>query len=77
MRRRLEGRRRVATAWTPGSDGQGFRAAADPTEPTNLRFFATNANTMIFESTLPTLFAAMPEIGEPAVRAYARSLIPL
>lgn len=49
----------------PGSDGQGFRAAADPTEPTNLRFFSTNANAMIFESN-STLFAAMPEIGEPA-----------
>jgi type IV pilus assembly protein PilA len=48
-----------------GSAGQGFRAAADPTEPGNPRFFATNANAMIFEST-STLFSTMPEIGEPA-----------
>jgi len=47
-----------------GSTGQGFRAAADPTEPGNQRFFATNANAMIFEST-STLFGTMPEIGEP------------
>ncbi len=47
-----------------GSAGQGFRAAADPAEPQNVRFFATNANGMIFED-VATLFADMPEIGEP------------
>ena len=48
-----------------GEDGQGYKAAADPTLPTVLRFFGTNPNTLIFEDTA-TLFAAMPEAGEPA-----------
>jgi len=47
-----------------GAAGRSFRAAADPTEPNNLRFFATNAGSLIFEST-SSLFATMPEIGEP------------
>jgi type IV pilus assembly protein PilA len=47
-----------------GAAGQGFRASADSTEPTNLRFFATNANALIFEDT-SSLFASMPEIGAP------------
>lgn len=47
-----------------GVAGQGFRAAADPLEPTNPRFFATNANALIFENNT-SLFASMPEIGEP------------
>jgi type II secretory pathway pseudopilin PulG len=47
-----------------GLAGQGFRAAADPDEPTNPRFFATNANALIFED-VTSLFAAMPEVGEP------------
>jgi len=49
-----------------GLAGQAFKAAADPTEPTNARFFATNANGQIFEHT-SSLFAAMPEVGEPVV----------
>lgn len=49
-----------------GSGGQGFKAAADPTQPGNARFFGTNANAMIYEHD-STLFAAMPEVGEPLV----------
>jgi type II secretory pathway pseudopilin PulG len=48
----------------PGMAGQGFKAAADPGEPQNTRFFATNANGLIFEDTA-TLWAVMPEVGEP------------
>jgi type II secretory pathway pseudopilin PulG len=48
-----------------GLTGRGYRAAADPTEPTNTRFFATNAQTTVWEDTA-TLFAGMPEVGEPA-----------
>ena len=48
----------------PDAAGQGFRAGADPTQPTNVRFFATNATNMIYED-IVTLFASMPEIGEP------------
>jgi type II secretory pathway pseudopilin PulG len=47
-----------------GAGGEGFKAAADPDDPTNTRFFATNANAQIFEDTT-TLFATMPEVGEP------------
>ncbi len=49
----------------PGAAGQGFRAGADSLEPTNVRFFATNASALIFEN-VTSLFAAMPEVGEPA-----------
>jgi hypothetical protein len=48
-----------------GAAGQGYKAAADPTEPTNPRFFATNANNVIYED-VATLFPAMPESGQPA-----------
>jgi type II secretory pathway pseudopilin PulG len=47
-----------------GEAGQAFKAGADPTEPGNLRFFATNANAQIFED-VTSLYAAMPEVGEP------------
>jgi len=48
-----------------GMAGQGFKAAADPALPQNPRFFATNANGLIFEDTA-SLWAVMPEVGEPA-----------
>ncbi len=48
-----------------GSAGQGFIAAADPSEPSNLRFFATNASNLIYEHTA-TLFSIMPEVGAPS-----------
>jgi len=47
-----------------GQAGQAFRAGADPSEPQNQRFFATNANGQIFEHNA-SIFAAMPEVGEP------------
>jgi type II secretory pathway pseudopilin PulG len=47
-----------------GEAGQGFRAAADPADPQSTRFFATNANNVIFEHT-STLFPTMPEAGDP------------
>jgi type II secretory pathway pseudopilin PulG len=48
-----------------GEAGQAYKAGADPTAPTNVRFFATNANAQIFEDSA-TLFAGMPEVGDPA-----------
>lgn len=45
---------------------QGFRAAADPIEPTNPRFFATNSSSFIYEHS-SSLFATMPEVGESLV----------
>jgi type II secretory pathway pseudopilin PulG len=47
-----------------GEAGQGFRAAADPTDPQNFRFFATNSNGLIYEHNAG-IFAAIPEVGEP------------
>jgi type II secretory pathway pseudopilin PulG len=47
-----------------GQTGQGFKAAADPVEPGNPRFFGTNANGVIYEATA-TLFPTMPEVGAP------------
>lgn len=47
-----------------GLAGQGFVAAADPAEPNNPRFFATNANNVIYEN-ISTLYAVMPETGVP------------
>src|SRR5690349_15349632 len=49
-----------------GTAGQGFRAAADPTEPGNIRFFSTNASGLIYENS-STLFATTPEVGPPPV----------
>lgn len=49
-----------------GDDGQGFKAAADPNVAGNVRFLATNANNMLFENST-SLWAIMPEFGEPAV----------
>jgi type II secretory pathway pseudopilin PulG len=49
-----------------GEASQGFKAGADALEPTNFRFFAVNANGQIFEDT-SSMFAAMPEVGQPAV----------
>jgi type II secretory pathway pseudopilin PulG len=47
-----------------GQAAQGFKAGADPAEPHNPRFFATNASNVIYED-IATLFAAMPEVGGP------------
>lgn len=47
-----------------GAAGQGFVAAADPDNGSNFRFFATNANNVIWENT-SSLYAVMPEIGTP------------
>jgi type II secretory pathway pseudopilin PulG len=47
-----------------GESGQAFKAGADPVDPENFRFFAVNANAQIFEDSV-TLYAAMPEIGDP------------
>jgi type II secretory pathway pseudopilin PulG len=49
-----------------GEAAQGFAAVADPIEATNSRYFATNANSQIWEHTTSFL-AAMPELGEPAI----------
>jgi type IV pilus assembly protein PilA len=49
-----------------GAAGQGYKAAADPLSPTNVRFFGTNANGVITEHT-SSLFAVMPEAGDPPV----------
>jgi type II secretory pathway pseudopilin PulG len=50
-----------------GEAGQAYKAAADPAgEPVNKRFFATNANGLIFEHT-SSMYGAMPEVGEPPV----------
>jgi Tfp pilus assembly protein PilE len=48
-----------------GAAGQGYKAAADPNEPTNVRSFAINANGIVWEDNT-SLLAAMPEVGEPA-----------
>jgi hypothetical protein len=49
-----------------GEGGQGFRAGADPVEPGNTRFFATNASGLIFENN-SSMFAVTPEVGTPPV----------
>ena len=54
-----------------GDGGQGYKAAADPSEPTNKRFFATNSNAAVYEDSA-SLFSAMPEIGQPAAGRVLR-----
>lgn len=48
----------------PGETGQGYRAAADPIEVGNTRYFGINSYNQIYENAT-TLFAVMPELGEP------------
>ena len=48
-----------------GLAAQAYKAAADPTEPTNVRFFATNATGQLWED-VTTLWGAMPEVDPPA-----------
>lgn len=45
---------------------QGFRAAAEPIDPANNRFFATNASSFIYEHS-SSLFATMPEVGQSPI----------
>ncbi len=47
-----------------GIAGRSFKAAADPTAPGNVRFFATNAGGTIYED-VTTMWATIPEIGDP------------
>jgi type II secretory pathway pseudopilin PulG len=47
----------------PGAASQGFRAAADPANAGNVRFFGTNAGNTIWEDTT-TLFLTIPEVGD-------------
>jgi type II secretory pathway pseudopilin PulG len=47
-----------------GEAAQGFRSGADPAEPTNARFFSSNASGSIYEYNV-ALFPTMPEVGEP------------
>ena len=49
-----------------GVAGQGFSAAADPLEATNIRYFGTNASNVIYEH-IATLSGSMPESGPPPV----------
>jgi type II secretory pathway pseudopilin PulG len=49
-----------------GEGAQSFKSAADPSQPGNVRFFASNANGQIWTHN-GTLFAVMPEIGPPPV----------
>jgi type II secretory pathway pseudopilin PulG len=47
-----------------GEAAQSFKAGADPIEPGNFRFFATNVSQTIYEDSA-SMFAAMPEVGMP------------
>jgi type II secretory pathway pseudopilin PulG len=49
---------------TAGQAGRSFKASADPTAPGNVRFFATNAGGIIYED-VSSMFAAIPEVGDP------------
>jgi type II secretory pathway pseudopilin PulG len=49
-----------------GEAARGYRAGADPAEPTNVRFFAINSNAQLYEHNEP-LYDDMPEVGEPPV----------
>jgi len=51
-----------------GTAAQSFKAGADALEAGNVRFFATNVGQTIWENNA-SLYAAMPEVGTPAVGA--------
>jgi len=48
-----------------GTTGLSFKTAADPLDPNNPRFFASNAQNVIWEDTA-SLWAGIPETGDPA-----------
>ena len=48
-----------------GVTGLAYKAGADPMDPANPRFFSINAGNVIWEDTA-SLFAGMPEAGDPA-----------
>lgn len=48
-----------------GETAQGFKAAADPTDVENTRYFATNVDGQMYEHNA-SLWGGMPEVGEPA-----------
>jgi type II secretory pathway pseudopilin PulG len=48
-----------------GEASQAYKAAADPVVPDVPRYFAINSNNQIWEDR-NSLWAAMPEVGEPA-----------
>jgi type II secretory pathway pseudopilin PulG len=54
-----------------GETSQGFRAGADPTVVTNVRFFGVNANGAIYEHNA-SLWADMPEVGVPPMGVTLR-----
>lgn len=47
-----------------GQTSSGFAAIADPTNPTDVRYFGTNTDGAVYEHTA-TLSAEMPETGAP------------
>jgi hypothetical protein len=47
-----------------GEAGRAFKAAAEPTAPGQVRFFATNAGAVIYED-VASMFATIPEVGDP------------
>lgn len=47
-----------------GATGRGYVAGADPLDTTNIRFFATNANSTIWEDTA-SLYASIGEYTDP------------
>jgi type II secretory pathway pseudopilin PulG len=49
-----------------GQAGQAYKAGADPAQPGNARFFATNANSQVWEHNV-SLYPAMPEVGQPLI----------
>jgi len=48
-----------------GEGGQGFKAAADAMDPENTRYFATNANNVIYENN-SSMWPVVPEAGDPS-----------
>ena len=51
-----------------GAGARGYRVSADPTEPTNSRFFGTNSYAAIYEDGV-AMFDDLPEVGEPTTGA--------
>lgn len=49
-----------------GEAARGYRAAADPLEPDNPRFFGINANAQLYMHN-GTLYDDMPEVGDPLI----------
>jgi hypothetical protein len=54
-----------------GQGSPGYKAAADPLESTNMKYFATNSSGLLYQHT-GSMFATLPEAGPASIGTLAQ-----